>query len=200
MEREDGVAHAPRTGARGLWDRLVGPESTRAENGLILGYSVVFCTGLLLYTTIAQPDWTPLQRGVVVLVAFDIAGGIVANTTVSGTRWWHRPAQTRRDHLRFVAGHLHPFVLAWLFVGLTWADAAVIYGFLVCGAAVILATPDDLERPVAMGVFSVGLLVALYVVAVPNGLEWFVPFLYLKLLPGHLVDGRRDRKSVAKSR
>ena len=200
MERHDGVAHAPRTGVRGLWDRLVGPQSTRTENGLTLGYSVVFCTGLLLYTTIAQPDWSPLQRAVVVLVAFDIAGGIIANTTVSETRWWHRPTQTRRDHLQFVVGHLHPFVLAWLFVGLTWADAAVIYGFLVCGAVVILAVPDDLGRPVAMGVFSAGLLVALYVVAVPHGLEWFVPFFYLKLLSGHLVDGRQDRRSATKSR
>jgi hypothetical protein len=94
-----------------------------------------------------------------------------------------RSSQTRGDHLRFVAYHVHPFVLAVAFPAFTVVDATVIYGFLVGSAVTVLAVPDRLRRSVAMGLFSVGLLVSLYLVTPPHGLEWFVPFLYLKLIP-----------------
>ncbi|WP_247002106.1 hypothetical protein [Halosolutus gelatinilyticus] len=198
MSREEGTAPSSGTEVRGVWDRLVGPDATRSENGLVLGYSALVCGGLVLYVHDAKLSWTPLQQLVAVLIAFDIAGGIIANTTESGSRWWHRPSRTRADHLRFVAAHVHPFVLAALFAAFTFAEATLVYGVVLVGAIVILAVPERLRRPVAMGIVSVGLLVALSFVAAPAGLEWFAPFLLLKLLPGHLVRGPESPQACAR--
>ncbi|SDQ63362.1 hypothetical protein [Natronobacterium texcoconense] len=193
MAQKDGSPRSPREGLHGAWDRLVGPGATRAENWLVVGYSVLFCSGLVLYVHLVPLEWNALQQLVAVLIAFDVAGGIVANTTESGRRWWHRPSQTRGDHVRFVAYHVHPFVLALLFGGFTLLEAGLVYGVLIASTVTVLAAPNELRRPVAMVLFSAGLIVALYLVSPPHGLEWFVPFLFLKLIPGHLVNDDRAR-------
>lgn len=180
---------APRPGVLGTWDRLVGPDATRLERGLVLGYGIAFTLGVLAYVQYAGLEWTPLQQAVVAAFALDVAGGIVANTTDAGRRWWHRPSQTRQAHFKFVAVHVHPFVLAALFAAVSWTDAFVVYGFLLASALGILAVPERLQRPVATTVFSIGLVLAL-VLEFPAGLEWFVPFLYLKLIGGHLAGAR----------
>lgn len=175
------------TGLRGIWDRFVGPDTTRAENWLIVGFAFVFSGGVFFYTQVAELGWSPLQIAIVLLFSLDIAGGIIANTTVAGSRWWHRPSRSRSAHLQFVALHVHPFILAAIFPALTWAGATVAYGFLLGSAVVVLGVSERLRRPVAMGLFAIGLVLALYIVILPHGLEWFLPLLYLKLLPGHLV-------------
>lgn len=181
---------SPRTGLRGSWDRLVGPDTARAENWLILGFAFVFSGAVFVYTQVAELGWSPLQIAIVLLFSLDIAGGVIANTTVAGSRWWHRPSQSRRRHLRFIALHVHPFILAAIFPVLTWAEATIAYGFLLSSAVIVLAVSKRLRRPIAMGLFAIGLLLALYVVTLPHGLEWFLPLFYLKLLPGHLVPSK----------
>ena len=189
MNVDDGPADAPRPGFRGVWDRLVGPGATTTETALVVGVALTFPIGLLGYAHLAQLEWRPVQAAVVFVVAVDVAGGIVATTTRSGSRWWHRPDRTNRHHLTFVTAHVHPFVLAAVFAGFTWYDATIVYGFLLASAAVVVTVPLALTRPVATIAFAAGLLVALYWIDVPVGVEWFVPFLYLKLLLGHLVNG-----------
>ncbi|WP_252699075.1 hypothetical protein [Natronosalvus vescus] len=178
---------APRTGVRGSWDRLVGPDTTRAENWLILGFAVVFSGTVFVYSQVAALGWNTLQIAIVLVISLDIAGGIIATTTVAGSRWWHRPSHRRRAHLQFIALHVHPFILAAVFPLLTWTETTIAYGFLLGSAVIVLGVPERLRRPIAMGLFAIGLLLALYVVNLPHGLEWFLPLLYLKLLPGHLV-------------
>lgn len=178
---------SPRTGLRGRWDRLVGPDTTRTENWLILGFAFVFSGAVFLYTQMAELGWSPVQIAIVLLFSLDVAGGVIANSTVAGSRWWHRPSQSRRAHFWFIVLHIHPFILAAIFPVLTWTEAAVAYGFLLGSAGVVLSVSKRLRRPIAMGLFTTGLVLALYVVSLPHGLEWFLPLLYLKLLPGHLV-------------
>ena len=180
----------PRTGVRGSWDRLVGPDTTRAENLLIIGFACVFSGTVFVYTQVAALDWSALQIAVVLLFSLDIGGGIIATTTVAGSRWWHRPSQRRRAHLQFVALHVHPFILAAIFPVLTWTEATIAYGFLLGSAVIVLGVSERLRRPIAMSLFAIGLLLALYVVSLPQGLEWFLPLFYLKLLPGHLVPSK----------
>lgn len=178
---------SPRPGIRGQWDRLVGPGTTTSENALILGFAVAFTGGVLVSGLYYRLSWNVIQIAVVALVGIDIAGGVIANSTVAGRQWWHRPSQTDRAHIRFVAFHLHPFVIAAVFPGLTWLEAIIGYAFLLLGMAIVLGVPHRIKRPVAMGSFAVGLGVSLYAISPPIGLEWFLPLLYLKLIPGHLV-------------
>ncbi len=177
----------PRTGLRGGWDRLVGPDTTRVENWLILGFAFVFAGGVFVYAQVAELGWSPLQIVLVLLISLDIAGGIIATSTVAGSRWWHRPSHSHRAQLQFVVLHIHPFILAAVFPALTWAKATVAYGFLLGSAVVVLGVSERLRRPVAMGLVTIGVVLALYVVIFPHGLEWFLPLLYLKVLLGHLV-------------
>ena len=50
----------------------------------------------------------------------------------------------------------------------------------------MLWVPQYLQRPVALIVFGCALLISLYVLSQPVGLEWFLPLFYLKLLVSHL--------------
>lgn len=124
-----------------MWDRFVGPDATRGEQALVLVAGIAFSLGLVGYVRTSGFGWTPLQQTLVALLALDVAGGIVANTTRAGSRWWHRPSQGARQQFVFVAGHLHPFLLAWLFAGVSWAEAPLTYGFILASAAIILTAP-----------------------------------------------------------
>jgi hypothetical protein len=60
--------------------------------------------------------------------------------------------------------------------------------WLPFSALVILSGPQYLQRPVSLMLHACALLLALYVLAQPVGLEWFLPLFYLKLLVGHLPE------------
>ena len=133
---------------------------------------------------------------VVAVFALDLAGGVSVNASPTARRWWHRPGQGAKEHFSFVALHVHPFVLALLFANFSWSSAALLYGFLVVAAFVVLAAPRDLQRPVAFIAYALALLLVFYVLSVPTGLEWFAPLYYLKLLVAHLpADPRRAERA-----
>ena len=105
----------PRTGWRGEFDRFMGPGATRAELALELGFAVLGGAAMLIYALTSFPLWSIIQIGVAVLLAFDIAGGVVTNATSSAKRWYHRAGQGARQHLQFVALHIvHVIIVAWL--------------------------------------------------------------------------------------
>ena len=174
----------PRRGLLGAWDKLAGPGATPAENLLNLTWSLLFTAGTLAFALV-RLEWNPLQLIVIALFALDLAGGVSVNASPSARRWWHRPGQDAQAHLRFVAFHLHPFVLALLF-DFPLSTALLMYGYLLAATFIILSTSRDLQKPVAFILYTLALLLALYVVSVPIGLEWFAPLYYLKLLVAHL--------------
>ncbi len=60
-------------------------------------------------------------------------------------------------------------------------------GYLLGAATVIVFSPRRLQRPVALGLFGVVLLGDRYWLTPTPGLEWFLPFFFLKLLVSHLL-------------
>lgn len=181
---------APRAGLAGMWDRFVGPGLTTAETWLVVGGTLGLTTVIGLLSVVRQPllNWTALQIGVALLLAFDLGGGIVTNALSGCKRWYHRPGQGWRAHLGFVALHaLHPALVAWLFLNGDWLYFLVAYGFLLVTAVIILRAPLYLQRPLALLIYAVALLMAFYLLPTPAGLEWFLPFLYLKLLVAHIL-------------
>lgn len=176
---------APRSGPSGLWDRLAGPGATPAENLLNLAWTLLFTTGVLVYALARPLGWNPAQLAVASLFALDVAGGVSVNASPSARRWWHRPGRSRWAALRFVLAHLHPFVLALLFPGFSWGGAALLYGYAVGAALAIVLAPRPLQRPLAFVLYAVSLLLTLYLIGVPAGLEWFAPLYLLKLLLAH---------------
>lgn len=180
----------PRGGLGGYWDRFIGPGATLAENVLILGGGTVLALLILLYAWLHQPanGWSAGHYAILALLALDIGGGLIANATAVTRRWYQRPGQGVRQHLGFVALHfIHPLLVAWFFRAGDWLYFAVVYGWLLLATFLLLQAPAYLKSPLAY--FFTGLAITISLLLFPPvaGLGWFIPFLYLKLLAGHLL-------------
>lgn len=177
-----------RPGLGGWLDRIVGPHGTPGELWLQFVPSISAAIALPLVAISWQLPWNSVQLAIATLFAFDLTGGIVTNATPAAKRWYHRPGQTFRHHFGFVAIHgLHLFIVATLFRGGDWFFFGLTYSFLLLGSSLILTVPRDLGRPVALLLCGIGLLFGFYLIPPTVGLEWFLPFLWLKLFVGHLL-------------
>jgi len=179
----------PRGGVMGVWDRFVGPGATSAEEWVQVGFGTAIAAGCLVLFWLQGGfalGWLPVL--VAVVLAADLGGGLVTNSTAAAKRWYHRPGHGRVAHLRFVAAHgVHIAAVAAVFPGGGWLYFAVAYAFLMAGATVIVLVPLYLQRPVAMGIAALGLLGAQAPLLAISALDWFLPLLLLKLLVAHLI-------------
>ncbi|MBD2002015.1 MULTISPECIES: hypothetical protein [Cyanophyceae] len=179
---------SPRNGLGGLVDRLTGPGATKAELLLQFVPPLVAMVAAPVYALTLPAQWTPLQLGLIALLALDLVGGILTNATSTGKRWYHRPGQGWRQHLAFVSLHLiHVLLVAVLFREGDWGFWLGTSGYLLAASILILRSPLYLQRPVALGLYGLSLLGDRYVVTPTLGLEWFLPFFFLKLLVSHLL-------------
>ncbi|MEL6222606.1 MAG: hypothetical protein AAFR31_08210, partial [Cyanobacteria bacterium J06627_8] len=78
-------------------------------------------------------------------------------------------------------------LVALLFRKSDWIFLAIVSGYLIIASIVILFSPLYLQRPIALGLYGVALLGDRYLLSPTLGLEWFLPFLMLKLLVSHLL-------------
>jgi hypothetical protein len=178
----------PRKGLLGQWDEFIGPGATRAENILIISFALLSGAAMVLYGTSQSLFACTRCLIFAVLLAVDLGGGVIANASSTTKRWYHRPGQTIKDHLSFVAFHaLHLFIVAYLFRLHDWLWAGLFFGLLMGSALILQAVPLYLQRPVAAGLYVITLLVNFYLLPPTRGMEWFIPVFFLKLLIGHLV-------------
>ncbi|MHA2603106.1 MAG: hypothetical protein AM324_013375 [Candidatus Thorarchaeota archaeon SMTZ1-83] len=169
-------------------DELIGPGATRAEIVLVLSVGVLGGCGLIVYQYYTGLGWNLIQIAVAAFIAFDIAGGVVANSTSTAKRWYHREEQGPKQHIGFIALHfIHPLLIVVFFLNLDWFYFVAVYGFLIAASVVLVATPLYLRRPISATLFGLGLLMSIYVIVPVPGLEWFIPLFYLKLIVGHMV-------------
>ncbi|MCX6349377.1 MAG: hypothetical protein NTV79_07750 [Candidatus Aureabacteria bacterium] len=178
----------PRRGLKGALDRFCGPGATRAEVWLQVVPALLAGLAAPAYAIFHHLGWSYAQLIVGALLALDLTGGIITNSTSSGKRWYHRPGQGFRQHLMFVAIHaVHVFVVAWLFRSLDWDFFGAVSISLLVFATVLLGAPLYLQRPLAAIFLALAFLLNTYIITPTKGLEWFVPFLFLKLLVSHLL-------------
>lgn len=178
----------PRRGIAGSWDRVVGPGATPAEQRLSLVPAIAFAAFVVIHASVRKFGWSPWQYLVAAWLAADIVGGIATNATSAAKRWYHRSGRSLQSHIRFVLGHLvYIFLVAWLFALNKFRFFALHSSYLILSALIVLKVRPYLQRSVALLLLSGGILVSLYAVASPPGLEWFPPFLYLKLIVSYLL-------------
>lgn len=180
-------APPPRGGLAGCLDRFVGPGATKTELALQFAIPILAAITASVYAVSVAEQWSWLQYAACFVLAFDIAGGIVTNATSAAKRWYHRAGQGFGDHFGFTCLHLiHLIVVSWLFTGfdIRWILTAGVY--LLASSAIVLSVPHYLQRPVAYTAYGFSLLLPLYLLYSPQGLEWFLPLFYLKLLVSHL--------------
>ena len=179
---------SPRSGMKGLLDRIIGPGATPAE--LLLQFLPAFGGAIAapIYALTLPIDWTSWQLGLIAIFGFDLVGGVLTNATSAAKRWYHRPGQGWQEHLGFVSMHIvHVLLVAWLFRGGDWGFFLGISSYLLGASVLILRSPLYLQRPVALGLYSLALLGDRYLFSPTLGLEWFLPLFFLKILVSHLV-------------
>ena len=183
----DWVYPPARRGLAGLWDRFVGPGATLGENLLQTLAPVaagIAATAYPLTAQLAWPWWKAILAG---LLAADVVGGVVTNSTNTAKRWYHRHGQTAWHHLGFVAIHVIQIaVVGLLFRENDWTFVAGCYGAVLTGSAAIVFAPAHLQRPVATTLYTLTLVGALYFTPSTPGMEWFLPIFFLKLFVSHL--------------
>ncbi|WP_194814694.1 hypothetical protein [Nocardia sp. XZ_19_385] len=174
-----------------LTERLIAPNASRGEvvcgfGAAILGAATIFVLSLLA-------DLAIWRVAVLTVVAFDLFGGAVVNSTCAAKLWYYRPGRTALHHLGFVAIHIQPFILAWALPGFTWSTAAAIYAIALLGALAVTAAPQPLRRPTAFAATVFGIAIATTILTVPHIAAWFAPILLVKLLLAHLLPEEATR-------
>ncbi len=179
---------------QGKPDFSVGTGATRMERAL-MWVGGLAGVGLYVYFYLnGMLAWTWWQYLLAVVMAFDVAGGAVANSLNSCKRFYHTPplpseprtAWLFKNHLFFTALHMHPLLIGLMFGG-GWFYGLFWYGALLISAVVVQKTPLYLQRPVAFLLILMALLIHLYGVPAVPGFAWFIPALFMKIVYGHLV-------------
>ncbi len=181
-----------------LMERLIGPYASPAEQWLSFGFSLMAGAAMALAVWIGQLDWNFWQIILAVLLAMDICGGVVSNACAGAKRWFHRQSISKRQHLMFIAFHgvqLGLFSWAFLDFNLSWLMGAWLWLMLAC--SLIIITSTYLQRPLAMALYVVSLLISFYLLVVPPALAWFLPLFYLKLLIAYLLNDVHVSKEPA---
>ncbi|MBJ7538717.1 hypothetical protein [Marinomonas transparens] len=178
----------PRKGLLGAFDKFVGPGATSTEIILQLGIPFIVLITAPLYAAAISVEWSFMQYCLCGLLAFDIAGGVITNSTSSAKRWYHRKEQTFSKHFSFVVLHLfHLLLVSWVYLSLDLLWVGYSGGYLLVAAIIILLVPQYLQRTISLLFYAIAVLLVLYAFETPYGLEWFLPLFYLKLLVSHLV-------------
>ena len=174
----------PRRGAIGLVDIIFGPGATAWEIGLALVAGLLGAMTTCWYAAMTKLEWTSLQYAVAAVIAFDIFGGAVANSTLSAKRWFHRPGHGRLAIIAFVAVHMLHFVLVGcLFRSMDWAFVLTTYCLLMAATIIVLGTPGYLQRPVAVFFICFAVAMTSFCFSPTPGFNWFVPLIFIKLSP-----------------
>ena len=186
-ERPTDTPPVPRKGLKGVLDKFVGPGATRLELALQFSLATLAAVAAPLYASRVVDDWSVLQYLVCTLLAFDVVGGIVTNATSSAKRWYHRKGQDFPQLFLFVVMHvIHLSIVSWLYLNFDFHWVLVASLYLLAASALILLVPQYIQRAVALSTYVFALLISMYLLTPPLGLEWFLPFFYMKLLVSHL--------------
>ena len=118
-----------------------------------------------LYQYVMGLGWSLLQTAIATFMAFDIPAGVVANSTSTAKRWYHREGYGAAKHFGFVVAHvIYPLLVSVLFLPLDWLYLAIVFGLIAAAALIVIATPLYLKRPVSLTLLCVALLVSIYII------------------------------------
>lgn len=179
----------------GATDLGVGTGATAGEKFLGYGtgfFAFIFYSALYLFGDLGWELW---QYLIAILLAFDVMGGVVANSLNSCKRFYHTPPKPdeswlvrflKNPHL-FSAIHIHTILVGALFANFDWFYGLFWYLLLLIGTEVVLLTPLYMQRPVAMLFVLAALLLNIYLIPSVAGFEWLAPALFIKIVYGHVV-------------
>ena len=176
-------------------DGFFGTGATQAEQNLVWLLGILSTALLGWYWWSHAMDWSWWQYAIALLLALDVLGGVVANSLNSCKRFYHSPIQPEetgftalaKNHFAFTLLHIHPILIGLVFGNMNWAYGIIWYAVMVIVSAGVQRLPLYLQRPAAMGIIMLAILLNYYVIPPVAGFEWFIPALFLKIVYGHIV-------------
>lgn len=187
----------PRQGLAGIWDSIVGPDMPATEMWLFLIPTLLGTVAVPVYAILNQLGWNLIQLIIATILAFDLVGGAIVNETQTTKRWHHKPTHGFKYHFLFVAMHLQPLIVAWLYPGGNWTYFLFVYSYLILATLIILLSPLSLQRALSIVLYMGGMVLYSYVLSPIPGMEWFLPVYFLKLLISYLP---QDLSSAAQQK
>lgn len=177
----------PRKGLLGSWDMVVGPGMSFQETWICLIPTLLATVLIPIYAIINHFGWNIWQLLIMAFLAFDLVGGAIVNVSETTKCWHHSPQHNWRYHYGFIAIHLHPFLVAWLYGG-SWSEATIAYGYLLIATPLILFVPCRLQKSIAITLYLGGLVLSHYLFQGIEGMGWFLPVYFLKLFVSYLPE------------
>ncbi len=147
---------------------------------LLIGVALAYLVPAIREST------TMLQKMLIILIAWDDLGGVVANFTKS-TNDYH--AGSRRNRLVFYSLHiLQPAILFYFFdTSLTFFLFVWLYPVLSAFAVSDLVS-EEKRNTLAGLLWLVGIILLIYVIPVPTVLAWFGITFFTKLILGYAIN------------
>ena len=175
----------PRKGLYGIQDRILGPGTITSEVYMVWAVTLISPLVLLGVVWRSELSWTSIQLVLGAILVADLAGGVVANSTNASKAWWHRAGQGLKQHFLFTSLHLHPFIIAWLYLDGDWVYALVNYFALLAITLLLFNVSKRLHRPIAFLCIT-GILTFNIFLYEPLASVFMLLF-FMKLVAGHLV-------------
>lgn len=120
-------------------------EARAALSFGVAGVALAIACALLAALMLAWWQWL-----ILLVVAFDLVGGVAANATQASTRQYHRENQPYRP-LLFAAAHIQPFALALALPAYGWFEALALWLAAVAGVLGTILAPINIKRAFALG-------------------------------------------------
>ncbi|KLV04607.1 membrane protein [Photobacterium aquae] len=177
---------------KGKFNFTSGFGATRSER-MLANYGAIIAPVGLYFAVWQDLGWSVLQIIVASLLALDMVGGVITNSLGSMKRFLHTDQPLALNGFSkwvgskflFPAMHFQLFVVPLCF-DTGWSFAFFWYGMMMVSLVCVHVLPMYLQRPVAMLVVMLSIMLA-QCVSVPVGLEWLGPIFIIKLVLAHGV-------------
>lgn len=176
------------------------PVLLHGEHPSVFEIALVYGVGTAgaLLIVVQNRTLTAFQTLILFILALDVLGGVIANSTHSTNQWYHeRPVQIR---LLFVIVHfVHPLLAVLVIDPGHWAFFACTYLVMLVATFIVLLMPQAYpQRPTAFAFFLAGVLAVSYFAQPIAPLVWFAPAYLAKLIVCFSVDHYGTRSQAVR--
>ncbi len=173
----------------GPWERIVGPETHGGDRALTI-VGMIAAALLAAAAAIASGPifWLWWQWLIVLAVATDLGGGMIANALPSIKYRNHTPGTPDWRHFGVALIHLHLPLMALVLPNMMpWRVAWLGYAWLVGGTAILLAVPMRWRLAAGLALTAIGTVLIARLLPIDGALGWMPLALFVKILAGHLI-------------
>lgn len=182
-----------------------GCGATKAES-MLANYASFLAPVFLYVLSWRNLDWSILQLVIVSFLLIDMIGGVLTNSLNSMKRVLYseekasfsKIAQFVNSKYLFPAIHFHLFIIP-IYFNVTFVYAAFWYLFMLSSVVVVHNIPLYMQRPIAMLIIMLSIIVNSSLFVLPAGIEWLAPIFMMKLVLSHGVREEPYRPSVISS-